>query len=204
MSAQTTEEKILASAEREFILKGFDATRTTSIAKDAGVTHAMLHYYFRSKENLFEKVISEKMSALGELMLNSLVASDRPLFENISEAITRHLDFIGANPHLPQFFIREVYSHPERMELLAQTIRTNAQISITKLQQQIDEAASRGECRLINAEMLLLDIISLDIFSFLATPVVEKLMPELFADREKFLEERKKENIETIMRKIKI
>ena len=48
MTSQTTEEKILAAAEKEFLKKGFDAARTTSIAKDAGVTHAMLHYYFRS------------------------------------------------------------------------------------------------------------------------------------------------------------
>lgn len=204
MTTQTKEEKILASAEKEFISKGFDSARTTSIAKDAGVTHAMLHYYFRSKENLFEKVICKQMASLGELMLSSLVASDRPLFENIREVIIRHLDFIGANPELPQFFIREVFTHPDRMKLFAETIGASAKISITKLQREIDEAALRGKCRKVNAEMLMLDIVSLDIFSFLVQPVIGTVLPGLFTDRERFLEERKKENVETIMRKLKI
>ena len=67
----TTERKILMAAEREFFEKGFAGARTTSIAESAGVTHAMLHYYFRTKSKLFERIISDKMSLLGELSINS-------------------------------------------------------------------------------------------------------------------------------------
>lgn len=204
MTRQTTEEKILAAAEKEFLKKGFDAARTTSIAKDAGVTHAMLHYYFRSKENLFSKVLSEKMSSLGELLLATLYNSDLPLFEKIRAVIIRHLDFIGDNPELPQFLIREVYSNHDRIKHFVETISINAKISIAKLQSEINEAASHNKCRKVNAEMLILDIISLNIFSFLAQPIVEKAFNNLFSDKERFLKERKKENIETIMRKLKI
>ena len=55
-----TEQSILKSAEKEFLKKGFSGSKTTEIAKEAGVTHAMLHYYFRTKENLFNKVFSKK------------------------------------------------------------------------------------------------------------------------------------------------
>ena len=51
------EQAILEAAEREFIAKGFAGARTTSIAEAAGVTHAMLHYYFRTKEQLFERIL---------------------------------------------------------------------------------------------------------------------------------------------------
>lgn len=54
MKENDTEERILKAAETEFFTKGFDGARTTSIAERAGVTHAMLHYYFRSKALLFE------------------------------------------------------------------------------------------------------------------------------------------------------
>ena len=57
------EQEILEAAEREFIAKGFAGARTTSIAEAAGVTHAMLHYYFRTKEQLFERILDEKMAA---------------------------------------------------------------------------------------------------------------------------------------------
>ena len=63
------EQAILEAAEREFIAKGFAGARTTSIAEAAGVTHAMLHYYFRTKEQLFERILDEKMRLMGESVL---------------------------------------------------------------------------------------------------------------------------------------
>ena len=59
-----TEQSILKAAEKEFLKKGFSGSKTTEIAKEAGVTHAMLHYYFRTKENLFNKVFEEKAKQL--------------------------------------------------------------------------------------------------------------------------------------------
>lgn len=58
--SQDTEYLILQAAEREFMSKGFAGARTTSIAEAAGVTHAMFHYYFRTKEKLFDRIIAEK------------------------------------------------------------------------------------------------------------------------------------------------
>ena len=204
MKEQTTEEKILEAAEKEFLQRGFESARTTSIAKEAGVTHAMLHYYFRTKEKLFEEIISDKMSMLGELMLDSLTKSSLPLFDKLQEAIIRHLDFISANSNLPLFFIREVYSNPERMRLMATALQTHAKKSICNLQAEIDELAERGECRRVDATMLLIDIVSLNILSFIAQPVMEVVFSDLFSDKERFLELRKRENTDTIMRKLKI
>ena len=204
MPSQSTENKILEAAEKEFLIKGYDSARTTAIAKEAGVTHAMLHYYFRTKEKLFERIISDKMSLLAELMLNSLTLSKLPLFEKIKDVIIRHLDFINANPSLPIFFIREVYSNPDNLKLAADALAANAHLSVANLQTELDDAAARGECRKVDAQMLLLDIVSLNIFSFVAQPVVEVAFPELFSDKERFLQQRKAENIETIMRKIKL
>lgn len=59
--ARNKEQAILEAAEQEFLNKGFAGARTTSIAEAAGVTHAMLHYYFRTKEQLFERILDEKM-----------------------------------------------------------------------------------------------------------------------------------------------
>lgn len=57
---QNKEQAILKAAEREFLTKGYAGARTTSIAEAAGVTHAMLHYYFRTKEHIFERILDEK------------------------------------------------------------------------------------------------------------------------------------------------
>jgi AcrR family transcriptional regulator len=72
---QNTEQQILKYAELEFLEKGYDGARTTSIAKAAGVTHAMLHYYFRTKELLFERIIEKKMSEITPL-ITSLVGNE--------------------------------------------------------------------------------------------------------------------------------
>ena len=118
--------------------------------------------------------------------------------------IIKHLDFVSANPDLPIFFIREVYSSPDNMKLVSEKLAENAWVSVAKLQAELDKAVEKGECREVNAEMLLLDIVSLNIFSFVAQPVVETVFPDLFSNKELFLEQRKRENIETIMRKLKI
>ena len=61
MKDNNSQDRILKAAEEEFLMKGFAGARTTEIAKQAGVTHAMLHYYFNTKEQLFEQVMNEKM-----------------------------------------------------------------------------------------------------------------------------------------------
>lgn len=65
---QNKEHEILVAAEQEFLTKGFDGARTTSIAQAAGVTHAMLHYYFRTKEQLFERIVDDKFAQMSHSM----------------------------------------------------------------------------------------------------------------------------------------
>lgn len=200
---QNTEQRILDAAEKEFFKKGFAEARTTAIAEAAGVTHAMLHYYFRSKEKLFERIMSEKMSLIRDLMLASLDTSDLPLFEKVERAVSKHFDFVAANPYAPHFLIGEIYRQPERSRMLSGVMRDQISQMVATLQGDIDAAAVRGECRRVDARMLLLDMVSLNLFSFMAAPLVGELMSDLVADKERFLEMRKKENVETILRKLK-
>ena len=202
MDSLNTEHRILQAAETEFLRNGYAATRTTAIAEAAGVTHAMLHYYFRSKDKLFENIVKEKIGLMGEMMLGSIGTPGKPLFERLENAICRHLDFLAANPDLPRFFIVEIYSQSERLNTAVEAIMCAAEKVIAVLQEEIDALAARGECRRVKAEMLLLDIISLDIFSFIGAPIVERVLCGLF-EHGNFLEERKRENIDTIMRKLK-
>lgn len=203
MESPSTEQRILEAAEKEFLKNGYSAARTTAIAEAAGVTHAMLHYYFRTKEKLFEMIISEKMNLLSNIMFGSVTTPDKPFFEKLEEVIERHLDFLAANPDLPRFLIGEIYSQPQRLRSALIAIKKTAEHVISVTQKEIDELAAIGECRRVNAEMLVLDIVSLNIFSFIAAPVVETVLGGLFENRERFLEERKRENIETIMRKLR-
>ena len=200
---QNTEKEILIAAENEFLTKGYDGARTMTIAKNAGVTHAMLHYYFRTKELLFERIVADKFSSVKHIMLSALGDASLPLLDRIKSGITQHFDYMSQNPLLPRFIINEVVSHPERYEIMHKQLNFVVDNIYNDIQKQIDEAAQRGEMEQINAKMLFLSIMSLNIFTFVAYPFIEPLMGNLMADRNKFLEERKAENVETIMRRIR-
>ena len=200
---RSTEERILEVAVQEFMAKGYAGARTTAIAEAAGVTHAMLHYYFRTKDKLFDRIIESKIGTLRDIMLSSLGDPSIPLFDKLKGAIESHQDFIAANPELPRFMINEVLSRPDRMPKVIERLKHHTPLVVESLQRQIDEYAERGLCRRVDAGMLMLDIVSLNIFPFSATPMVNALLGGMMEDREAFVEARKKENLETIMRKLK-
>lgn len=200
---QSTEERILEAAVQEFMTKGYAGARTTAIAEAAGVTHAMLHYYFRTKDKLLDRIIESKIGTLRDIMLASLGDPTIPLFDKIKSTIENHQDFIAANPELPRFMINEVLSRPDRMPKVIERLKHHTPLVVQSLQRQIDEYADRGLCRRVDAGMLMLDIVSLNIFPFSAKPMVNALLGGMMENSQAFVEARKIENVETIMRKLK-
>ena len=200
---QNKEQQILAAAEQEFLAKGYDGARTTSIAQAAGVTHAMLHYYFRTKEQLFERIVDEKFATMSDSMFAIMGDPLLPIVERIKGGIEAHFDFVAQNPLLPRFVINEIISRPERYDVLNKRVGAIINNVYPGLQSEINRSAERGEIERVDIKMLFISIMSLNIFTFLAYPFMEPLMGELMVNRERFLAERKAENIETILRRIK-
>ena len=198
-----TEQLILEAAEREFLLKGYAGARTSAIAEAAGVTHAMLHYYFRTKDKLFDTILDRKIKLLRDVMLGSIGDADKPLFQKLADTVSNHIDFLAANPDLPRFMVNEIFYNPARMQQILPLMKAHAPQVVANLQRQIDDMAARGECRRFDAAMLMVDIVSLNVFSFMAAPMVEAMFGDSFSDRASFVEQRKRENIDTIMRKIR-
>lgn len=202
------EQLILQAAEQEFFTKGYDGARTTSIAEMAGVTHAMLHYYFRTKEQLFEKVVSKNVFLIARTILDAMGNPEMPLLERLKDGISSHFDLAAANSLLPRFFLNEIVARPDRYHFVYDSMRETIENAYADVQSDVDAAAARGEIEWVNVKMLFLSIMSLDIFPLLVYPFFESLMAEeggeaWLSDREKFFEARKAENIEIIMRRIK-
>ena len=200
----STEQKIIEAAQVEFMLKGFAGARTTAIAEKAGVTHAMFHYYFRTKEKIFEKIISQKLELLASLIKDTIISGKNPLEDKLRHIIDRHIDFISENPELPGFLVREIFSNRERLALVRSKIESFAPILVANLQAELEWGYNEGKFRKIDARMLLIDIISLNVFAFMAAPLVNLVLSGFMDDKDTFRELRKKENFDTIMRKIKI
>ncbi len=197
-----TEQAILEAAEREFLAKGFEGARTTSIARAAGVTHAMLHYYFRTKEKIFERILDEKMRLIGESVLTAFGQPGLPLPERLRQGIENHFDLLAAQADLPRFVVTEVFSHPERCEVMRRRIRRILDRLLVDLQRELDEAAARGEADPVDALTLLLDIISLNVFSILAYPLLAPLVGDPEGGRDRFFAMRKAENVAAIRKRI--
>ena len=199
---QNKEQQILEAAEREFLEKGYDGARTTSIAKAADVTHAMLHYYFRTKEQLFEHIIDKKMSEIVPLMTHLFGNSGLPLVERIEEAVSVHFDFVVSNPDLPRFLINEVLPNKERCDLFRSKIE-NVLYFVDNLQREVNEAAASGEVEQFNVLLLFQSVLSLNIFPSVMENMIENLLGDNGQSMKEVLAQRKAENIELIMRRIK-
>ncbi len=200
---QTKEQAILLAAEQEFMTKGYDGARTTSIAEAAGVTHAMLHYYFRTKEQLFERILNEKMRLMASSVLTMLGDPKLPLLKRIEQGIIQHFDCLMRYPELPRFIINEVIPYPDRRKIMQENISNLAVPLFMQLQKDMDDAAKRGEVERMDVRMLILDLMSLNILPFLAYPVLENIFSDISGDRQAFFEARKAETVETILRRLK-
>lgn len=198
---QNTEQQILRVAELEFLSKGYNGARTTSIAKAAGVTHAMLHYYFRTKELLFERIIDKKMTEITPLITYLIGNESLPLVDRIREAVSVHFDFIMANPDLPKFLMNEVIPYHDRSVMLISKVKDIFKI-FEKLQHEVNEASSRGEIEHFNVPMLFQSILAINIFPSLMSEFIPQILTDDKLTQERYMALRKDENIEIIMRRI--
>lgn len=198
-----TERRILESAEREFLTKGFAGARTTKIAECAGVTHAMFHYYFRTKEKLFEKIVSEKVNLLKQMMSAFVFDENLSLEEKIRHLINRHLDFIAANPFLPRFILGEMLNESMQNYSFVSEVKEYLPRIIAEFQKDIDKGVEVGKYRETDAGLLVVDIIALNVFSFISSPIVDAILGTRMDDVSGYVEGRKRYNYDTIIRKLK-
>lgn len=117
----TTEEKIKEAARKVFQKKGYAGTRTRDIADEAGVNLALLNYYYRSKEKLFDLIMGETMHLFFQSMKGLINNENTTLEEKLQELTNRYIDLLSSQPELPIFILNEIQMNPkgltERMGL---------------------------------------------------------------------------------------
>ena len=200
-TTQSKRELILKAAEQEFMTNGYEATKTTQIAERAGVTHAMLHYYFQTKENIFRKIYEDKINMLKEPIVALVENKEMELSQRIDTIIETHFEFLKANPTLPYFVISEMNNNPLLIETMKENIGEVMGKSYKKLQKEIDEYVAQGIINPITALDLLLDIVSLNVSAFVMLPIMKSVVSNK-DEQNAILEQRKREIKETINRRI--
>ncbi|NDV59456.1 TetR/AcrR family transcriptional regulator [Bacteroides sp. 519] len=201
---ETENEKlILEAAEAEFLEKGYAKSRTTEIAKRAGLTHAMLHYYFRTKENLFEVVFQRKAKLMSEILLLSF-KKDLPFLDKIRNGIEDHFDLIAANEKLPSFIFNEVRHDDNLRRIFVGIVKERASLLLANIKQDMETEVARGTIHYMNPYDLLYNIISLNAFVFMSAQVMCDIMDYNEEQKQKFLEHRKQMNVETVLNQLRI
>ena len=199
-----TEQKIFDAADRVFARRGTDGARMQEIAEEAGVNKALLHYYYRTKDQLAQAVFQRTIGRFLPTVVD-VMASDLPLEEKVERVVDGYLGQLSRHPYLPGYLISEITHHPDRLPKLFNAVAGN-QIKrrvITKLRAQIDERAEEGTLAPISAEQFLINVISLCVFPFAARPMLMLVLGQDARAFEEFIEERRRELPLFIMRALR-
>jgi AcrR family transcriptional regulator len=196
----STEEKILAAAKKVFIAKGMYGARMQDIADEAGINKALVHYYFRSKEKLFEVIFMEAAQKLFP-KINSIFESDIPLFQKIENFTEEYIEIISCNPYLPLFVLNELSREPE---IFIKKIWGKHHFpKPQKFLDQIEREINKGAIKRISPLHLLINLISLLVFPFVAKPMIEFTLDLDEMQFKNVMEQRKKEVAKFIIDSIK-
>jgi len=199
LAGENTENQILIAARQVFISKGFEGARMQEIADQAGINKALLHYYFRSKEKLFEAVFSEVASNLFPAMKQMLEA-ELELKEKITLFIRIYLKALDENPFIPAFILNTLNTNPNSFLKYIKKSGLNPRL----LQKQIDDEAARGIIRTIKAEHLMVNIIAMCIFPFVARPIVQNIFDMNNEEYQLYLESRQTEIVDFVLKSITV
>ena len=175
-----TESRILDAAHTVFLRRGTAGARMTEIAREAGVNHALLHYYFRNKQRLAEAVFRRAIGQFFPLMLG-ILSSDAPIDEKVRRVAAAQIDMLLENRDLPGYLLAELNHYPERAAQLLSTMAGASPSDVRArlfgtLGKQLEESAARGTIRPIAPQAFVLNLVSLIVYPFAARPLVMAIM----------------------------
>jgi AcrR family transcriptional regulator len=197
---RNTEELIIEAARKIFIQRGLAGARMQDIADEAGINKAMLHYYYRSKDKLFEIIFNE---AIGKVIgrLGVVLSQQLPILDKIPAIVESYIDGLIDAPYLPMFVLNEINQQPEAFvqRLKAQSNFPN----IMQFMKDIVEAGKKGEIKEVSPVQLFLNIVSMCIFPFIGRPMAQGMLQLDNIQYNMIIEDRKKVVTEVIFAWIK-
>jgi AcrR family transcriptional regulator len=190
---QESRAAILKAAVAEFADHGVAGARTDAIARAARVNKALLYYYFKDKDALYDAVLDHVFSGLRERVV-PVLESPLPPRQKILAYLGAYFDYIAANPRFPRVVQGEWVRSPDKRTGHMQHIaREYFRPIYQKLVEVLQEGIAAGEFRPVNPMDFLPSIVAIIIFYFSAAPVIKALMqidplsPERIAERRAFV-----------------
>jgi len=165
-----SEAVILKAAREVFMEKGMAGARMQEIADRAGINKAMLHYYFRSKEKLFDKVFKEAFDEFWPRIEEAMMSLSP--HEALAAIVDAYLSTFSGKPYLPNFILSELHRSPERIEFLMKDTGVNPKMIIVFLSGLMEN----GYLKKTDPRDMMVNILSLCVFPFAARPLMMRLL----------------------------
>ena len=198
MSKQSkdTRQEIIEAARNEFLTHGFEGARLHHIADHIGVTKAMIHYYFNTKQELFEHVYKQSVQIIFE-DLNDVLSTDVPLFNKIEFLIENILQKAAESTRILAFLVTEISRKPDWLQPI---FEDQIALQVTTFEEELTGAASNYEIASVSVQDLLMNIFSLCYYPVVAGPIHQSLFDiEDAASEQGFSQKRKGVILDTIL-----
>jgi TetR/AcrR family transcriptional regulator len=190
----STREKIKAAATEVFVEKGFAGARMQEIADRAGANKALIHYYFQSKEHLFESILRETFEDLfGRMIRLRPPAGNFSPEKIVPQIVHTHMRFLHDHPELPKLLVREMHTdNPIIKKVMGDILRKVKRGLFFDFSTLLRVGALAGRVRRVDPRQTIWSLVGMNLFFFVARPVLEAGWPELFKNEDKLLAEREK------------
>ncbi|PKP09561.1 MAG: TetR/AcrR family transcriptional regulator [Bacteroidetes bacterium HGW-Bacteroidetes-4] len=193
-----TEDKIVEAAKTVFIEKGMQGARMQEIADQAGINKSLLHYYFRTKEKLFDFIFNAVLGKIGSI-IGKIMNEDLSIEEKVAAFVEGYSDLLLKNPFLPNFIINEITRNPEAIINRFKKSNIEPQHIFGPLKKQLQD-----EGYYIEPADFIVNLLSLVIFPIVAKPIIEsQLFDKDDRTYKQFINERKTSVVKFIMAGLK-
>jgi AcrR family transcriptional regulator len=188
MADEKTKERILTAAREEFIQHGYNGARMRAIAERAEINKGLLHYYFGSKDALFEAVFAQVFDQSMQ-EFSRILDPSADLFASIARYVEVHLDKLVKNPFVPMYIMQETNRDPQRlMQLMGQKVGDSF---LQRFEQRITQEVEAGHIQAVCPKHFVVSLVAMVVFPVLQKPLLEVIHGMDEQQYQQFLEERK-------------
>ena len=185
----SAEEKIKSAAKKLFTQKGFAAVKTRDIAKEAGINLALLNYYFRSKQKLFDIIMLENFRKFIHGISLEIFDEKATIQQKIEKVTEAYIDFLLANPDLPLFILNEIRGNPSS---ISETINAEVAPMRSYFFKQLQQTSKASKKPVIDPFHFIANLIGLTVFPFVGKPILQRVTNVSDKKFQAMMEERKK------------
>lgn len=203
MQKNNMEEQILLVAKELFMQNGYEGVSTTQVAKAVGCNQALVHYYYRTKQNLFKIICQQEIQKMLKILAD-IPQEDISFEDFIEKIIEAQIGFMKNNPDAPFFIIGELRHNSEVLKMMRELFSEFGKEIVGKIRMFVEMKQSKGELNDVSVEDLLIDIASLDVMSFVGQVLFTQILEMDSQTQEAFLERRKTHIKKLILSSIKL